>query len=200
VGDAARTFPRHVVAHADWVFGRWMRNCMERGLSVTAACHFNGAATLVTIKSPENVTSEGGGIDNDAAAVELSPFKIVGCTLNPDALVNEARLTALVHAICSDPAVEVVSMERMDDAFILGDTPRWREAKRLQDSTNNYPDRIGGGCQYLFERIHPLLAHDMRIKAATALLAHHLIFTAGGHGRTCRERFGDIAAYLRVRR
>lgn len=202
--DAARTFPRNVVAHADWVFGRWMHHSIRRGGSVTTACHFNGAATLVAIDEQRGVAEESGGSNterDDSTSAELSPFKVVGCTLNPDALVNDARLRTLIHEICSDPAPAVESIERMDDEFILGSTQRWQEVKQQQDMDDDRRlDRIGGGCQYLFQHLHPLVAHDVRTQAATALLAHHLIFTAGGRGRTCRDRFGDVATFLRVPR
>lgn len=192
--DVARSYPRNLVAHADWVFGRWALSAPQRGALVTEACQFGGAALLVAVESviPQRIS------DHEIPTVELGGSKVVGCTLNPDALVNQAILNALIQEICADPPVVEDSQERDDAEIIMG-----KERAAYDDAATQglIVDRIGGDCRYLFQRIHPLVQTDLRVRASVALHAHHLIYFAGGRGSpTCRRRFGYIASYWELRR
>ncbi|CUG93703.1 glycosyltransferase-like, putative [Bodo saltans] len=172
-GPLLRHYPRNIVTQADWIVGRWFYEALLSGETVTQACHFGGAARLARV----------------SAYAQDMPKDVVGCTVNPEHPTSRSQLIALVQEICNDPPPIV--LEKNEDGEEIRDEVGLAEEGAAID-------RIGGGCQALFSHIDPMVRDDWSVRASVALNAHHLIFFAGGEGSTCRRRFGNVAAYLRL--
>jgi hypothetical protein len=172
-GPLLRHYPRNIVTQADWIVGRWFYEALLSGETVTQACHFGGAARLARVSS----------------YAQDMPKDIVGCTVNPEHPTSRSQLIALVQKICNDPPPIVLEKNELGEEI--------RDEVGLAEE-GALIDRIGGGCQALFAHIDPMVRDDWSVRASVALNAHHLIFFAGGEGSTCRRRFGNVAAYLRL--